>query len=178
MIYSGAKRRREEKRGEMDASGGLTIEEGADYAMKMFGAKSGPFRLRTLADIISWLQISPVVIGFEWTAGVENPHTKGGVFGFFFGARWIKPDKEDSKKIKYGNHAVAITGASFKRGGYVRVQNSRGMNWGNKGTARLAWSDLEDMLRRRKAIAYGIEWNERGNTRAQAKATLATHEPS
>ena len=76
-------------------------------------------------------------------------------FRRWFGARWAM-----RRGPVMGYHAVSILGASSKGGGYVVIENSRGLSWGNKGTARLSWIELEQSLSAGELFAYGIDFNE------------------
>lgn len=159
MIYDRAKARRADKQ----SRPGISIEEGAIVAKEIFGGGE-TYRLRTLPEVIAWLSISPVICGFLWDEGMQYPHTKGGFFSSFFGNRWIAPVSADKRTTTY-RHAVTIYGSTYKQGGFVKVENSEGRIWGNKGSARLSHDDLADMLERRDAHAYGIEWPRRPKIR-------------
>jgi C1A family cysteine protease len=66
-----------------------------------------------------------------------------------YGGKWMKANKPDAwdkaKNRKVGAHAMAIVGWGVDAGEeYWTIHNSWGTGWGNKGTARLAMSDVPD----------------------------------
>ena len=151
MLYEGAKQRRPNHK---DEKGGITLKEVAEYADEKFGGTY--YRLTTMEQIMSWIAVAgPVAAGFKWRSGMEYPRGKGGWFRRWFGARWAM-----RRGPVMGYHAVSILGASSKGGGYVVIENSRGLSWGNKGTARLSWIELEQSLSAGELFAYGIDFNE------------------
>ena len=150
-FYEGAKQRREDHKGER---GGISLYEVCDYATELLGGDY--HRLKTIEEILSWVAVAgPVAAGFKWRSGMEYPRGIGNWFQRLFGARWAM-----RRGPVMGYHAVSILGASCKKGGYVVLENSRGLNHGNKGTARLSWKDLKKTLAEGELFAYGIDFEE------------------
>jgi hypothetical protein len=150
MLYEGAKRRRPHHEEE---KGGIALKEVCDYATEKFGGSH--YRLTTMGQIMCWVAVAgPVAAGFRWRSGMEHPQAKGGWWRRLFGARWAM-----RRGPVMGYHAVSILGASDREGGYVVLENSRGLTWGNKGTARMSWEDLSKALAAGELFAYGIDFN-------------------
>lgn len=151
MLYEGAKQRR---KGHKDERGGITLKEVCKYATDKYGGDY--HRLNTVEEILSWIAVvGPVAAGFKWRSGMEYPRGKGNWFRSLFGARWAM-----RRGPVMGYHAVSILGVSNKKGGYVVIENSRGLNHGNKGTSRLSWDDLEKTLEEGELFAYGVDFEE------------------
>lgn len=152
-LYETAKRMRE---GHLSEKGGVTIPEVADVATIRFGG--GWLWLPSFEDALDWLSVkSPLVASFPWTMGMHHPVGRGGWFKRHFGPRWMNPA---GPRLSY--HATAIMATSPKAGGYVVVENSYGLQWGVKGTARLSWDDLKALIDAKKVGLWGFDWNWRG----------------
>ncbi len=153
-LYEGAKRVRPNHKEE---GGGITLHEVCEYACDRYGGEY--HRLRTVQEILAWVAVvGPVAAGFKWRSGCEYPRGRGNWFQRIFGARWSV-----RKGPIMGNHAVCILGASSRDGGYVVIENSRGLGYGNKGTSRMPLKDLEETLDAKELFAYGIDFEEARN---------------
>lgn len=151
MLYEGAKQRRPDHK---DEKGGITLKEVCEYATEKLGG-GNYYRLTTMGQIMSWIAVAgPVAAGFKWRSGMEYPRSKGRWWRRLFGARWAM-----RRGPVIGYHAVSILGASSREGGYVVMENSRGLSYGNKGTARMSWEDLSKALAAGELFAYGIDFN-------------------
>lgn len=71
-----------------------------------------------------------------------------------FGTSWyesmFEPDKDGFIKVDFesrmdGGHQICLAGLDVEREA-VRVRNSWGTGWGDKGYAWLSWDDLQDLL--------------------------------
>ncbi len=153
MLYEGAKRRRPDHE---DEKGGITLKEVCEYATEKFGGEY--YRLTTMEQIMSWIAVAgPVAAGFRWRSGMEYPQSKGSWWRRLFGARWAM-----RRGPVMGYHAVSILGASHRQGGYVVIENSRGLGYGNKGTARMSCEDLSRTLAAGELFAYGMDFDRQG----------------
>jgi hypothetical protein len=155
-IYEAAKREQEEGPNPKNADKpGIPIHIGCAVATERYGGDY--HQLHTMKEILSWMQVvGPVVIGFVWSDGMEYPVARGGWWKRLWGPRWMNPSHKTTGRSGY--HATAAIGASYKDGGFVWIENSRGLTWGNKGTARLSWADLEAMMTGNKAWVYGLDF--------------------
>lgn len=73
----------------------------------------------------------PVVVGINWYEGMEEPNANGLIL---------------AKGELLGGHCVCLRGINVKTG-LVRVRNSWGEEWGDKGDAFLPFGDLERLLK-------------------------------
>lgn len=152
-LYEGAKRKHADH---ADEKGGINVPDVADEATEQFGG--GWIWLDDFEDILDWLVIkSPIVAGFPWTMGMHHPVGRGGFFRRLFGPRWMDPQ---GTAMYY--HSVAIMATSPKDDGFVVVENSYGLHWGVKGTARISWDDLKALIESEKAAFWGFDWYWKG----------------
>jgi hypothetical protein len=81
--------------------------------------------------VIDWLcAVGPVVVGTDWHTQMFFPNSEG----------VIKPEGAIE-----GGHAYLLVGVDMKRG-RVRVHNSWGTKWGQRGRAWLGFDDLAKLL--------------------------------
>ena len=133
---------------------GIPIHIGCDAATRIYGGTY--HELHGLHETLAWMQIvGPVVIGFVWSDGMQHPVTRG-PWWKWWGPRWMTPTHKTTGRS--GFHCVAAIGASYKEDGFVWIENSHGLLWGNKGTARLSWDDLEAMLIGGRAWIFGLDF--------------------
>lgn len=84
-----------------------------------------------LRHTLEALARTPVIIGIEWTRDMFHPDEHG----------YVHPSGD-----VVGGHEVCLVGIDVDRKD-VTILNSWGDSWGEQGTARLSWVDLEDRLR-------------------------------
>ena len=87
------------------------------------------------------LEKGPLVAGFDWHEGMSRPDRNN----------IIRP----TGRLE-GGHCILIYGANVKTG-FLYIQNSWGLSWGNKGTARLSFEDAEKLIRRGGECCTPIE---------------------
>lgn len=73
----------------------------------------------------------PAVLGLNWHEGMFEPDNNG----------FIHPTGQ-----VLGGHAIMANAVS-KTGRYVRLHNSWGPDWGQNGSAKISWDDLDILLR-------------------------------
>lgn len=84
-----------------------------------------------LEDVLLTLaQLGPVVLGVNWYSGMNRPD----VYGYIYPEGWVQ-----------GGHAILAVGVDFERQA-VRLHNSWGADWGEKGQAWITFSDLDRLL--------------------------------
>lgn len=86
-----------------------------------------------LDDVLGALsQLGPVVLGLPWTEGMADPACCG----------MLHPTGR-----RTGAHAILARGIDVRRR-TILLHNSFGRRWGDRGTARLHWDDLRQLLDR------------------------------
>ena len=101
-------------------------------------------KLNSLEQIMNWLITKgPVAFGGIWNLGMFNP--KGYCRG-----KWMEYGGDN-----VGGHAATIIGTSAK--GYIRIENSWGLNWGAKGTAWMKWEEFDKFIHSSKFSAFGLQ---------------------
>lgn len=133
---------------------GIPIHIVADVATERFGGEY--HRITTLGQVLAWLDnVGPVAAGFIWSEGMAYPQGRGSWWRRWFGPKWMTPTHKSGPTTA---HCVTILGGSYKQGGFVVIENSEGLMWGNKGTARLSWDHLSAMIEGNKVWLYGIDF--------------------
>lgn len=134
--------------------GGSKITPVARTAVGMWGGDY--YHLKTLSEALSWIMVTgPIVIGMKWTQDMEFTTGRGPRWSWrrWFGPRWMA-----NRGDTFGYHCVAAIATSSADGGFIIIENSRGLNWGNKGTARLSWKDLNSMMNNKEAYVVGFNF--------------------
>lgn len=158
-LYEAGKRRQEKhadpRVSAKARSGGISIPFVLNAAHDRFGGEWHD--ITTIEQVLAWLDaVGPVVAGFTWSEGMEYPTGRGSWFRRWFGPKWMEPNHRAGGPV--GRHAVCILGGSHNEGGFFVVENSVGLTWGNKGTARLSWSDLAAMIEGGHVELYGADF--------------------
>lgn len=126
--------------------GGARLQDAAYVLLERRGllGEAELVRLRGLDEVMSWLAYrGPVAFGCLWTTGMVAPRGHRC-------ARWM-----EYKGSIAGRHAACLIGTSPKHGGFVRIENSYGMEWGSKGLAWMSHKDFGQALANR-SIAIGV----------------------
>ena len=154
-LYEAGKRRQREGTNPENAEiPGIPIHAVCAVATEMYGGEY--HRIRTVPDILAWLDVvGPVAIGFIWSEGMEYPTGRGWWWKRWFGPQWMTPTHKTGVNSA---HCVTILGGSYHDGGFVWIENSVGLSWGNKGVARMSWEHLAAMVDSGKGFAYGIDF--------------------
>lgn len=87
----------------------------------------------TVADLVSALQLGPVLIGVDWYEGMDDPQGRRG-----------------EKVLRAvgtvrGGHAIVVNGIDLDDG-MVRLRNSWGRSWGDGGHGLLPIEDVEWLI--------------------------------
>lgn len=128
--------------------GGLSIPAAFNALAKRQNLKNASIIiLNNFEEIMRCLVAkSPIAFGGSWPTGMFYPQ------GYCRG-KWI-----EYSGGKIGGHAATILGTSSR--GYVRIENSWGFNWGNKGTAYMKWEEFEKFSKSEKFSAFGLDLGE------------------
>ena len=87
------------------------------------------------------LTISPVVVGTEWKYDMFFPNEKGII---------------SATGKSMGGHAYLLDGVNVKKK-LIRIKNSWGRDWGNKGFAYISFDDMENLMSNYGEICLAIE---------------------
>jgi hypothetical protein len=113
-----------------ERKGGCYTQHGADV-LKSRGLISSYYRCGSAEEVVqAVLTHGPVVFASAWYSSMDNTKRDSS------GTMWV--DVDPATPIR-GYHAYVISGAAPGR---VRLQNSWGVDWGNKG---IAWLTIEDL---------------------------------
>lgn len=102
----------------------------AAKAAKEFGYISGYNHAFTLADALAALSIGPVIIGVNWTSGMDRTDSTGMIA---------------STGSTRGGHEVCLDEINTDRG-IVWLRNSWGSRWGVQGRASMTFTTLGQLL--------------------------------
>lgn len=112
---------------------GSTVLAGAKAVQQLwptaYGAYFWAFGIQNLLVALS--HVGPVVLGIPWYSGMYRPKSNG----------VIEPTGELS-----GGHCILATGLDVSAH-TVTLRNSWGPNWGQSGSCRISWVDLNKLLR-------------------------------
>jgi len=120
---------------------GTSVRAGAKALSHLGFIKEYRWATKIAPVISAVLETGPVVIGIDWREGMLETNKNG----------FIKP----TGKI-VGGHAILIDGVN-KEKGFVRLKNSWGKDWGQKGRAKLKFDDLQTLLSHQGEACLGIE---------------------
>ena len=110
-----------------------TSVRAAAKVLRMLGHIAEYGWLDSAEAIGSWIaERGPVMLGLDWLAGMLDADDEG----------WIR-----ARGKTVGGHAVLADGCDLGEA-YVRVKNSWGREWGDRGWAKLTFDDLDKLLRR------------------------------
>lgn len=120
----------------IDRSEGRVYSEGATSLAMAKAAQRrgwiGEYRWGyTLKDAVAALLSDPILLGIDWTTGMDNPHPK-------------YPIIRATGSIR-GGHEIIANGIDLDDG-LVRLKNSWGRDWGMNGHAWLPLEDLEYLI--------------------------------
>ena len=122
---------------------GTSVRAGAKV-LRTHGFISAYYWAWTVDDIInSLLTLGPVVVGTNWTEGMFYPSEEHIIF--------------PTGKIA-GGHAYLLDGISLKKG-LIRIKNSWGRAWGNKGFAYISIDDVDTLIRANGEACIATEIN-------------------
>lgn len=156
-LYGEAKEKAKAE-GKDDSREGIPVSRVLELACEKYGGEY--HRIRSFYEVLSFIAVlGPVVVSMKWSAGMELPAGRGGWWSRTFGPRWVK----DTGPIymsdgRVASHALVILGASYKHGGCFRLEESKGIGHGNKGTVLMAMDDFQKMLNEDRARAWGPDF--------------------
>jgi hypothetical protein len=87
------------------------------------------------------LEKGPVVVGTDWTRGMDNPDSKGMIH---------------ATGRNLGGHAYLLTGVSLARETF-RIKNSWGREWGKDGRAYISFEDMEKLIKAEGEVCLAVE---------------------
>jgi len=120
---------------------GTSVRAGAKVLRKIGKLKSyrWAFDIKTT---LNWLyNVGPVVVGTLWYTGMYRPNRAG----------LIRPTGRPD-----GGHAYILQGVDFNRK-QVRICNSWGINWGQRGRAWMYLGHLNKLIRQGGEICAAVE---------------------
>lgn len=131
--------------------------EGTDYdgtsvragmkVLRMLGAIEAYKWARTVEAVVAHvLETGPMVVGTDWTAGMEEPDKRGRIV---------------ATGEVLGGHAYLISGVNRDREEF-RIDNSWGPEWGEGGRATISFADFAKLLRADGEACIGVERQLRG----------------
>ena len=62
------------------------------------------------------------------------------------------------ENMRPARHSLTILGATYKHGGVLRLEDSKGLAHGTKGTVRMDWNDLIKIMADGRAKCYGADF--------------------
>ena len=128
--------------------------EGENYAGTSVRAGAKVLRTHGFINAYYWawaadeivnalLTIGPVVVGTNWTEGMFYPNSEG----------IISPTGRIA-----GGHAYLLDGISLSKG-LIRIKNSWGREWGNKGFAYISIDNMDVLIRANGEACIATEIN-------------------
>lgn len=134
-IYRETRKRFAERLNESSQYGGASLREAGTVLLTRQGLEGEAqlVLLKSPEEVMAWLvRRGPVAFGCRWRAGMVAPRS-------YRCATWM-----EFEGSVVANHAACLVGTTHRRGGFVRIENSYGMQWGSKG---LAWMRHEAFAR-------------------------------
>ena len=122
---------------------GTSVRAGAKV-LKTHGFIDAYYWAWTVDEVVnSLLTLGPVVVGTNWTMGMFYPNEEG----------IISPTGRT-----VGGHAYLLDGINLKKG-LIRIKNSWGRNWSNKGFAYISIDDMDTLIRANGEACIATEIN-------------------
>jgi hypothetical protein len=123
---------------------GTTVRGAAKCLQKRKIIKSYHWAANAQDVVQGVLQKGPVMLGIDWYEGMMEPDANG----------FLLPTGEI-----VGGHGIECNGVDIVAG-YVRLKNSWGLDWGDKGHAKLAVKDLDALIKAQGEGCLAVEIQE------------------